>query len=163
MDVNETMVRCVESFTPQALVHDMEIVQDFQMDLPCIRGNRDHLEQVFTNIIINSRDATRGRGRLTISTQFDSRKQIVVIKFADTGCGISSDHIDEIFDPFFTTKPPGKGTGLGLSIVHEIIRQHGGSIAVESHSPGGTTFTILLPLECPEDPSEDLENREGIP
>ena len=73
----------------------------------------------------------------------------ILVVFKDTGCGIPSENIDRIFDPFFTTMPVGKGTGLGLSITYSIIKQHEGSIRVESVVGKGTTFTIQLPVKKP--------------
>jgi len=67
--------------------------------------------------------------------------------FADTGTGIDLDAKDKVFDPFFTTKGPSGGTGLGLSICYSIIKDHGGSIEVESEKNRGTKFTISLPVE----------------
>jgi len=69
------------------------------------------------------------------------------LEIADTGVGIQKDHIDRVFDPFFTTKEVGKGTGLGLSIVHGIIKEHQGTITIESQLGRGTKFAIILPIE----------------
>ncbi|MDD2902554.1 MAG: ATP-binding protein, partial [Syntrophales bacterium] len=63
--------------------------------------------------------------------------------------------------PFFTTKPPGKGTGLGLSIVYGVLQRHGGAIEVASGPAGGTTFTIKLPLESPEQSETPFEMPEN--
>src|SRR5438445_12212460 len=72
----------------------------------------------------------------------------VEIAFVDTGHGIPSGLERRVFDPFFTTKEVGKGTGLGLSITYGIVKEHGGTIAVESTPSEGTTFLIELPLAC---------------
>jgi signal transduction histidine kinase len=88
-----------------------------------------------------------GRGRITISSSVELEAKQVVLKFMDTGPGISPAIKEKIFEPFFTTKPLGKGTGLGLSVVYGVIQRHDGDIQVDSSSGGGTTFTIELPLE----------------
>jgi two-component system, NtrC family, sensor kinase len=70
----------------------------------------------------------------------------VEVTVQDSGCGIAPDIANRIFDPFFTTKQVGKGTGLGLSISYGIIKEHGGTITVESSPGKGTCFTVRLPL-----------------
>ena len=74
----------------------------------------------------------------------------MILSFTDTGCGIPPEIRNKIFEPFFTTKPPGKGTGLGLSIVYGVIQRHGGTISADSPLEGGTTFTIRLPFQGPD-------------
>jgi signal transduction histidine kinase len=74
----------------------------------------------------------------------------VEIQFQDTGSGIEPEYLDRVFDPFFTTKESG-GTGLGLSIAHQIIARHEGTITVESEVDKGTIFTIVLPIEGPQE------------
>ncbi len=74
----------------------------------------------------------------------------VLVEIEDHGCGISTEHLPHIFEPFFTTKPVGGGTGLGLSVSYGIVRDHGGSLEVESHVGQGSLFRIRLPLEPPK-------------
>ena len=85
---------------------------------------------------------------ITLRTRSDKERGLVHLSVSDTGCGIGEDIIEKIFDPFFTTQPVGQGTGLGLSICHTIIKQHGGSISVESTEGLGSTFTIRLPVSA---------------
>jgi len=73
-----------------------------------------------------------------------------VIEVADTGVGIPEPHIDRIFDPFFTTKKVGFGTGLGLSTSFGIVKNHGGSLSVESKEGEGSSFRVFLPVEGEE-------------
>ena len=82
-------------------------------------------------------------GTLTISTSIRDGK--VLVRLADTGCGIKPEHLERIFEPFFSTKPVGQGTGLGLSVSYGIVRQHGGTLEVASEEGKGSTFTIVLP------------------
>lgn len=119
-----------------------------------------HLQQVFMNLALNSRDAmpTGGSFQIQLKTMDIGIgepspvpgmspglwSQILVI---DTGCGMSVEIRDQIFEPFFTTKEPDKGTGLGLAQVYGIIQQLGGEISVSSIEKSGTTFTIYLPIE----------------
>jgi PAS domain S-box-containing protein len=147
--LNENIGHCVTLLQHQSLFHNIEIIQDLEPDLPQILGNPGELEQVFSNLIINAADAMDGRGKLTISSRLNLRAEQIILKFTDTGQGISPAIKDKIFEPFFTTKPLGKGTGLGLSVVYGVIQRHGGDIQVESPRDGGATFIIKLPLESP--------------
>jgi two-component system NtrC family sensor kinase len=104
---------------------------------------------VLLNIIINALDATEAGGHIDITTRlaFSEGRKGIEIGIADTGHGISAEHLDRIFDPFYTTKEVGKGTGLGLSVSLGIVERHGGSIRVQSQVGKGSTFTIWLPLD----------------
>ncbi|GAG30170.1 unnamed protein product, partial [marine sediment metagenome] len=90
-------------------------------ELPLVRCNAGQLNQVFMNLLINAAQAIPEHGDITIETERDDDH--VVIRIADTGKGIDSEHLSRLFDPFFTTKEVGKGTGLGLSISHGIIQK----------------------------------------
>jgi len=111
--------------------------------LPSIYGNKDQLEQVFMNIILNAQAATQKGGKLEIRARVEGG--YIVIQFSDTGCGIPPDTINNIFDPFYSTKP--NGTGLGLFVSYGIIQNHHGMIEVESKVDVGTTFIIRLPID----------------
>ena len=95
------------------------------------------------NLVVNAVHAVGEAGHVRICTR--PRSGGVVIQVTDDGCGIPASLRDRIFDPFFTTKPVGEGTGLGLAICYHIVRNHGGTIAVESTRDLGTTFTLDLP------------------
>ena len=112
--------------------------------LPVIRGNRQGLQQVFFNLVINAVQAMPEEGELSVWAVKDENKRIIVT-IRDTGIGIPEADLPHIFDPFFTTKEVGHGTGLGLSVSYGIIKKHGGRIAVESEPGKGTTFTVILP------------------
>ena len=114
-------------------------------NLPAIAAESDRLQQVFLNLLTNACHAMPKGGSLTVDMRTSSSKNDVVVSVIDTGEGIAAEHLSKIFDPFFTTKDPGKGTGLGLSICYRIIREHGGSIDVESELGKGTTFRMTLP------------------
>jgi len=119
------------------------IEKDFG-DLPMIECHPNQLNQVFMNILVNSTQAIPNRGTIRIRTWKED--EVVKIAISDTGVGIPQEHLSKVFDPGFTTKGAGAGTGLGLSICYRIVRDHGGTIAVES-SMTGTTFTITLPVK----------------
>jgi two-component system NtrC family sensor kinase len=118
-------------------------------DLPEVRCYPQQLNQVFMNLLVNAGQAIQKDGEITITTQ--ARDGHVEIRISDTGTGIPEENLSRIFDPFFTTKEVGKGTGLGLNVAYNIVKKHKGSIQVESTVGKGTTFTVRLPLDGPEE------------
>jgi signal transduction histidine kinase len=120
-------------------------------ELPPILCHSGKINQVFLNVLLNAVQASQQGGAIEVRTRRDDAASGggVVIEVQDAGCGIKPEHLPHIFDPFFTTKPVGQGTGLGLSVSYGIIRDHGGSIEVESELGRGTLFRIRLPLRPP--------------
>ncbi len=112
-------------------------------DLPKVVGNAGQLEQVLLNLVTNAREAMTSGGRIRIESRPAQDRAGVQLLIADTGEGIPDELVQRIFDPFFTTKET--GTGLGLSITYGIVKEHGGTLDVESEVGKGTTFTITLP------------------
>ena len=96
-----------------------------------IDAKPEELLQAFVNLMINAIHAMDKQGLLTLTAE--KQNGVVRVTIADTGKGISSEHLPKIFDPFFTTKAPGKGTGLGLYNVRTIVRKCKGELTVESH------------------------------
>lgn len=116
-------------------------------DLPPVCCHPGKINQVFLNVLMNAIQASQAGGTVEVSTRTDeARIGGAIIEVRDNGCGIKAEHLPRIFDPFFTTKPVGQGTGLGLSVSYGIIRDHGGSIEVESEVGRGTLFRIRLPF-----------------
>lgn len=109
---------------------------------PYVYGNKDQLEQVFLNVMLNAKAAMSPGGHLTITIHQSHTD--VCMAFTDTGTGIPADMLDKIFEPFYTTKD--NGSGLGLFISHEIIHNHNGRIDVQSEVGKGTTITLCLPI-----------------
>jgi signal transduction histidine kinase len=128
--------------------HAVETVLLFDESDPAVFGDRDELTQVFINLMANAADAMAGGGRLAVSTEVRRHEDLayVSIRVADTGTGIPAEHRAQIFESFFTTKPEGKGTGLGLAVTLEIVKNHEGTIEVESLPGKGTTMVVNLPL-----------------
>ncbi len=112
--------------------------------LPAVRGNSGKLQQVFLNLFLNARDAMEGGGVLRVHSW--SEDGLARIDVADTGQGIPPGHLERIYDPFFTTKGSRKGTGLGLSVTYGIVKEHGGTIEVDSKPGSGTRFHLDFPL-----------------
>ena len=114
-----------------------------------IRGDREQINQVLTNLLNNAYDAVNGDGRIEVTLTADAASAHVIV--ADNGVGIPADVRPHLFEPFFTTKTEGKGTGLGLAICLGIVEAHGGSIEVESEVGRGAKFTVNLPRALPRD------------
>ena len=129
---------------PQLRQSRIEIVRDYDTALPAAYGNAGKLQQIFTNLILNARDAIPDGGRITLSTATEDGES-VIIHVADDGIGIAPENVARIYDPFFTTKGVGRGTGLGLAVSYGIVQEHSGHIAVNSAPGRGTTFRITLP------------------
>ncbi len=119
-----------------------------QEDLPEIDANAQQLQQVFLNLLNNAADAMPDGGSIKLATRVvgeEPGRKIIEVEITDNGIGITPEEQKRIFDPFFSTKDLRRGTGLGLSIAAGIIRQHRGSIGLESESGKGTTFRIRFP------------------
>jgi two-component system, NtrC family, sensor kinase len=114
------------------------------LGIPNIMGIPWKLEEVFINLLMNSLDACNEKNDIEVKTF--CRSKLVVATISDTGHGITEEHLGKVFDPFFTTKEIGKGTGLGLSVCYNIIRQHGGTIAINKREQGGTIVTLTFPV-----------------
>ncbi len=126
----------------------ISVEQNIPVELPPVLADEDKLTRALENILRNAVDAMpRGGGLEIRAARQDSGSSGLRLTISDTGVGIAGENLSRIFDPFFTTKEVGKGTGLGLSIVHGIIKEHHGTISVESQLGVGTTFTIVLPTE----------------
>jgi signal transduction histidine kinase len=122
--------------------------------------NAQDLKSVILNLVVNALDSMDESGKMTITLGTNGGYAELV--FADTGCGMAADVLQNIFEPFYTKSRTGKGTGLGLFISHQIIDQHGGTIEATSPGPGrGSTFTVRVPLrEVKPDGGERHENQE---
>lgn len=144
LDVNRLLDDTLQLLEPQIRKSNIEIVKDYAADLPQILGNGGKLQQVFTNLILNARDAMEDGGRIILRTMFVEPDEIK-IEVTDTGIGIAPENLGRIFDPFFTTKGVGNGTGLGLAVSYGIVQEHGGSIQAFSETGRGTTFVLSFP------------------
>jgi PAS domain S-box-containing protein len=147
VDINEVVNQTLDLLEGHAIMQGLEVDQQLGDDLPPLRADRTKIEQVFMNLVVNAAEAMDGHGRLTLSTETDTHGETIIARIHDTGQGITADHLKRVFDPFFSTKPRGRGTGLGLAISHGIVKQHKGTIEVESTVGSGSTFTIKLPCE----------------
>ena len=126
----------------------MKLAVEVPADLPPVRGDRVHLQQVLLNLILNGMDALDGASpenrRVTVTVRLDGT-QTVEIDVSDSGHGIPADRLAQIFDPFFTTKPG--GMGMGLPISRTIIEAHNGRLWAENNHGSGAAFRFTLPVE----------------
>ncbi|MGE4312117.1 sensor histidine kinase [Desulfovibrio sp.] len=151
--INSLTDQAAEMLKTEATNRSISIVRDYDPQVPVILSDPAQLEQIFINIIDNAVDAIGKNGTLTIRTL--AWKKGVRILFTDTGPGMDQETMSRIFDPFFTTKKVGEGTGLGLAICYTILEKLGGRIEVQSQVGQGTTFSVTLPPEPPQLPTED--------
>ncbi|HEX4639611.1 MAG TPA: ATP-binding protein [Chthoniobacterales bacterium] len=140
-NVNAIVDEAVRFFAPEIKDRDIVVEQELRSDLPLVDIDRDQMKQAFYNVIKNSFEAMKARGILRIRTDKDDSH--VLVKFTDSGGGISPENLSRVFEPYFTTKT--SGTGLGLLIVRRIVREHGGELSIESSEGKGVTLTIRLP------------------
>jgi two-component system NtrC family sensor kinase len=144
LDLNALLRRIFEITTPTLATRQVELQTNFDETLPLIEGDNDQLQQVFINLINNSLDAMPQGGVLCFKTAV--QEDFVLVSCRDTGEGIRAEIRPRIFDPLFTTKLRGRGSGLGLAVAHQIIREHGGTITVESEPGQGAEFQLRLPV-----------------
>ena len=167
----EQILRILRRTLPERI----QILSSVSEDNIWAETNATQIQQTLTNLLLNARDAIPNQGEIRIgifSLQLLPNQPLpipdlspgnwAVITVSDTGTGIPENIITRIYEPFFTTKPQNKGTGLGLSQVYGIVKQHGGTITVESKEGQGTTFTIYIP-QCPEPETEDPVEISELP
>lgn len=151
--INSLTDQAAEMLRTEATNRNIDIIREYDPQVPVILSDPAQLEQIFINIIDNAIDAIGKNGSLTIRTL--AWKKGVRVLFTDSGPGMDQETITRIFDPFFTTKKVGEGTGLGLAICYTILEKLGGRIEVQSRLGEGTTFSVTLPAEPPQLPPED--------
>jgi two-component system, LuxR family, sensor kinase FixL len=146
LDVAELVGDVSTLVRADAAARQVKLEVDVPGDLPCVRGDRVHLQQVLLNVILNAMDAleaSRGDRRVSVTAALDG-SETVEIAVSDTGSGIPPDKLTHVFDPFFTTKP--NGLGMGLPISRTIIEAHGGRFWAENNNSGGAIFSFTLPV-----------------
>ncbi len=157
LDLNQVIIR-FEKLLRRTIREDISIATTLAATPLPIEADAGQLEQVLMNMAVNAQDAMPNGGLLRIVTALDAPEDNresaapsapddarITLSISDTGHGIMPADCEKIFDPFFTTKTKGKGTGLGLSTVYGIVKQHHGSIRVESVPGQGTTFQLFFP------------------
>ncbi|MCX5867742.1 MAG: ATP-binding protein [Proteobacteria bacterium] len=143
LDLISVLKETLALITHQARIQKIKIKSRFPRDPLWICGITGSIQQVFLNLFLNAIEAMSNGGSLSVSVL--GKKREVQVRIADTGHGILKAEIDKVFDPFYTTSAEGKGMGLGLSICYSIVKEHSGSIGVESVEGKGSVFTVILP------------------
>jgi two-component system NtrC family sensor kinase len=143
VDVNE-IVENVLTLSGKKLQHSgVSVVTDLG-ELPRVELVQDQVAQVFLNLAINATEAMPSGGELKVKTMLSKDGESVLVRFQDSGEGMSAEQVANLFEPFYTTKQ--NGTGLGLAISYGIVERHGGDIDVVSQPGAGSTFTVRLPI-----------------
>jgi two-component system NtrC family sensor kinase len=155
-NINELIDRTTQLLENQASFQNVRIVKELDPSLPTIKLDRNKIQQVFWNLMLNACEAMPKGGQLTISDSLSADGKRIEVRFADSGVGIPRENVNKLFDPFFTTKST--GTGLGLAVSYGIIQQHDGRIEVKSEVGRGTVFTLSFPVE---DHSPDSKTTGG--
>ena len=148
--LKNTVVSALKGFNIKSKISIPDAIRQINID-------EGQIKQVFSNIVVNAREAMDDNEQLTVSCEkIDisenshltlSQGEYIKISFEDQGCGILKENLENIFDPYFSTKDMGvdKGQGLGLTVSYSIIKKHGGLITVESEQEIGSTFSVYLP------------------
>ncbi|MDM8515863.1 PAS domain S-box protein [Desulfobacterales bacterium HSG16] len=147
--INDLLEQSMALVRDQEFFMNIEIFRNLSNDMMLLQVDKNQLNQVIINLVLNAVDAMNRKGCLTFCTWRNKGLQKIYLEVSDTGCGISEDDISKVFDPFFTTKELGKGTGLGLSTVYGIVHENGGNISIKETGPKGTTFLLEFPLYQP--------------
>jgi C4-dicarboxylate-specific signal transduction histidine kinase len=146
LDVNEVIREMIVLLRGEATRYSISFRTELAEDLPQVVGDRVQLQQVMTNLCINSVDAMKdvdGTRELIVKSQRAENEHLMV-SISDTGVGLPSQQAEQIFNAFFTTKP--HGTGMGLRISRSIVESHGGRLWADDNSPRGATFKFTLPV-----------------
>ena len=144
VDVNDVVTSMLHMARLDSPPFRASIVEQLDKGLPQIMGDAEKLGQVFLNLFLNASQAASNRGKVMVQTHFLAPEKLVQVNVIDDGPGIPEEYRHRVFDPFFTTKDG--GTGLGLSICHSIVRQHKGSVTIESGNGYGTRVSVRLPV-----------------
>lgn len=137
----DPLKNCLAAMKQQFVERDMKVTLNISAALPPVALDKDQMEQVFFNLVKNALEAMKDSGTLDIDLDSDDRD--VSVSFRDSGIGMTDDQLAHLFEPYRTTKE--KGNGLGLMVTSRIVRDHGGTISVESNIGEGTTFTVRIP------------------
>jgi PAS domain S-box-containing protein len=143
--LEDTVHRAERSLSGLLEERNVRVECEVEPSLPAAPHDADQMQQVFINLLKNAAEASPNGARVRVRIARDAITHALQASVTDEGSGIDETTRQTLFEPFFTTKP--KGTGLGLYITHEIVKRHGGTLAVSSEPGHGATFTLELPLD----------------
>lgn len=143
VDANELLRHLHALLEPEARERQIDLVLELSHGLPHIAADENLLSQALLNILINAFQAVGQAPQVALRSRLDEEGDHVQFQIADNGCGIAPEDLERVTEYYYTTKDT--GTGLGLSIAQGIVRQHRGSLDVESQVDAGTTVTLSLP------------------
>ena len=156
------LLRAIPQLMGRLLPPGVELRVDVDAAVGVLQADSSQLERVFMNLILNARDAVKGKGHITLEAEMADLDgeyvatrtvltpgRYLVVSVSDDGQGMDRVTQQRIFEPFFNTKPADRGTGLGLSVVDGVVRQHGGYVHVYSEPGLGSTFKVYLPAGPP--------------
>jgi signal transduction histidine kinase len=132
---------------------------DIEDHLPRVLGNHENLQRVFFNLFLNAIQAIGKKGKISVEVRLTASQEMVEIKITDNGAGIPPEIIGQIFLPYFTTKK--EGDGLGLHICNLILREHKGTIDIESAEKSGTRVTVRIPAMKNDSQRKSVEELFG--
>lgn len=138
----ETVLVIYQNYLKQGI----EITKKYEEDIPEVLCFSDELNQIWTNLIHNSIQAMKNKGKIEIIVTRDPSNKSISVIFHDSGPGINPDIKDKIFEPFYTTKNAGEGSGLGLHICKQIINKHNGEIKILPVNEGAC-FEVVIPID----------------
>jgi CheY-like chemotaxis protein len=172
----EEAVQRVVDLLKRTISKKIAIYTRLDESLAPVEGDASQLENALMNVCINAADAMSGEGQLVIESSnveiSDAGQEswvelapglYVRLRVSDSGVGMDQETLERAFEPFYTTKPQGQGTGLGLSMVYGVIRNHGGSVLIDSAPGRGTTVTMMLPGASAERVSDDQVGAQKKP
>ena len=164
IDLNQVVRETLALRAYEQRLTNIDVVTALASGLPPVFADPHQIQQVLLNLVINAEQAmlsANGRGSLVLRTWHDAVQNAVVLQVSDDGPGVPPEVKGKIFDPFFTTKDVGKGTGLGLTVAYAIVKEHGGSIRVDSPTAGGASFTVEFPVSSVENAARPRPSRQA--
>jgi signal transduction histidine kinase len=154
IEINAILQQLIALISKQREFMKIRFQEKYDQRISVFMADKNQIQQVFLNLLLNSAESITGDGTITILTE--DRQDRCIVSISDSGCGIREEDLGKIFDPFYTTKPTGKGTGLGLSVSYGIIKQYGGEILCESEVDKGTTFHVMFPYQSRDEETQKV-------